>query len=85
MPSRRSRVRRYDRGGGRGLGTYGRPIKDGHTSIEVYDSSSATKPHCWLHIKDGDAEATAHLDRARVRAMIARLETWLDRIERRLT
>lgn len=81
--------------GDRGFHGYGEPFTDSYgAEIEVYESSSAEAPHVWLNIvgPTGDGRsnasnppgtATAHLSEDEARALIARLQTWLDEIPTR--
>lgn len=81
-------VTRGDRGfhgyGGSVVCTYG-------TTVMVYESSSALGPHVWLNVKvdplrltDQPAgEGAAHLNEEQARALVARLQTWIDEIPKR--
>lgn len=83
-------VRIYKRGD-RGFHGYGKPVADSYGGrVEVYESSAAAGPRCWLTITErprapgrGDERAVAHLTKAQAEAVIARLQTWIDEIPRR--
>lgn len=81
-------VRIYKRGD-RGFHGYGKPFMDANGGrIEVYESSSAGGPHVWVEV---DARAwgastelvSAHLNAEQARALVSRLQTWLDEIPAR--
>jgi len=83
-------VGRIYKRGDRGFHGYGRPLKDSNGGeIEVYESSLATGPRVWLKIdsrswdRDMTQAATAHLDQKQARAVIARLQAWLDEVPTR--
>lgn len=83
------RVRIYKRGD-RGFHGYGREFNDAYGSrINVYESSSAESPHVWVNVNNGQwkrdpgFDASAHLNPAQAKALIARLQTWLDEIPKR--
>lgn len=76
----------------RGFHRYGNPITCTYGStIKVYESSSAEGPHCWLRVqvdprvltRQEYGEGTAHLNEEQARALIARLQFWLDEIPTR--
>lgn len=76
----------------RGFHIYGEPVVCTYGSeIRVYESSAATGPRVWLSVKcDGislhdqpEGEGTAHLDENQARALIARLQAWVDEIPSR--
>jgi hypothetical protein len=82
-------VKIIDRGD-RGFHGYGEPFKCTYgTEVEVYESSAAINPHVWLKLTQGgslhfeDGEGVAHLDEEQARALIARLQAWLDEIPSR--
>lgn len=84
-------VRIYKRGD-RGFHGYGKPVFCTYnTRIEVYESSAASGPHVWLNLRvdptslrdQPSGEGTAHLNESQTRALVARLQTWLDEIPRR--
>ncbi len=84
-------ARIYKRGD-RGFHGYGKPMRCTYrTEIEVYESSSASGPHVWLNVKCDPAvlskqepgEGTAHLNEKQARALIDRLQTWVDEIPKR--
>ena len=82
-------MRIYKRGD-RGFHGYGRPLRDSNGGeVEVYESSAASGPHVWLNIdsRRWDRGATggvsAHLDQKQARAVIARLQAWLDEVPTR--
>lgn len=85
-------VRIMKRGGrkGRGFHQYGQPFRCSYgTEIEVYESSAARGPHCWLNLTQGphltfrSGNGTAHLNAEQARALVARLQAWLDEIPKR--
>lgn len=57
----KSPAEREDLGGGRGLGRYGKPVRDtyGKTTVTVQDSSSADVHACWLRM-EGEAHVGEH-------------------------
>lgn len=77
----------------RGLGKYGEPIRCQYGSIiEVKDSSSAEDVCCWLKVDASSwwnpkpsqghpANVSAHLDVDGAKAVIARLQAFVDRAE----
>lgn len=76
----------------RGFHQYGEPFLCTYgTRLRVYESSSAEAPHVWLNMKadlrvlrdEGRGEATAHLNEEQARALVARLQAWLDEIPER--
>ena len=81
----------------RGFHQYGRPVVCTYGSkVEVYESSAASGPHVWLSIdaaawhevrdhvsSSKPAQATAHLNAKQARAVIARLQAWVDEIPSR--
>lgn len=76
----------------RGFHQYGEPFCCTYrTRLRVYESSSAEAPHVWLHMQsdltvlrdEQRGEATAHLNEEQARALIARLQSWLDEIPAR--
>lgn len=76
----------------RGFHRYGEPVICTYgTKVEVYESSSAEGPHVWLNLEcdmenlrsQKAGEGTAHLNEEQARAVIARLQTWLDEIPSR--
>lgn len=72
----------------RGFHQYGDPVSCSYgTLIDVYESSSAEGPHCWLKLTHGplmgQGEAFAHLNESQARSVIARLQAWLDEIPSR--
>jgi len=87
-------VRIYKRGD-RGFHDYGRAFPDSYGGvISVYESSAASGPHVWLNIdastwfqpRPGECKphnTSAHLNPKQARALIERLETWLDEIPKR--
>lgn len=73
----------------RGFHKYGTPVRCTYGStVRVYESSAATGPRVWLNIvcdptvlRDQPAgEGTAHLNQKQARAIVARLQAWLDEI-----
>lgn len=77
--------------GDRGFHGYGaEPLVCTYGSkVEAYESSSAHGPHCWLKIDasawdpECDRPVTAHLDEAKAREVVARLQARLDEIPSR--
>lgn len=81
--------------GDRGLQAYGEPFRDAYgAELEVYESSSAESPHVWMKVvgatepgqaNHGNAPGTAfaHMNEEQARALVARLQTWLDEIPSR--
>lgn len=80
--------------GARGFHGYGPPFADTYGDmVEVYESSSAEGPHVWLSLEGMPighpphdrprVTLAVHLDEARARALIDRLQTWLDEIPSR--
>ena len=76
----------------RGFHEYGQPVICTYGSeIRVYESSAASGPHVWLKVKCADVslhhqppgEGTAHLNEEQARAVIERLQAWLDEIPTR--
>lgn len=76
----------------RGFHVYGEPVICTYGStIRVYESSAASGPHVWLNVLcDGNilrhqpsGEGTAHLNEEQARALVARLQAWLDEIPSR--
>lgn len=61
------------------------------TRVRVYESSSASGPHVWLNLlcdpemltKQAAGEGTAHLNEEQARALVARLQAWIDEIPTR--
>ncbi len=84
------KVEIYERGD-RGFHGYGEPMKDTYGSLlEVYESSAAGGPHVWVKVdasawdRSGEpARATAHLNVEQARALIARVQAFLDEIPSR--
>jgi hypothetical protein len=75
--------------GNRGLVSYGPPMLDSYAQrIEVYESSSAEGPHVWLSLEGMPigppphnrpvVRLAAHLNVDQAKAVIARLEAWLN-------
>lgn len=80
------------RRGDRGFHGYGKPLHCTYKSkIEVYESSAANGPHVWLSVRVDPAvldmqeygEGTAHLNERQARALIDRLQAWVDEIPKR--
>ena len=78
--------------GDRGFHGYGKPMHCTYNSeIEVYESSSANGPHVWLKVTvdpkilhtTARGEGTAHLNQKQAKALIDRLQTWVDEIPSR--
>jgi hypothetical protein len=78
--------------GDRGFHGYGEPFRDSYgAELNVYESSSAEGPHVWLKVAcdpmvlrdQPPGVGTAHLNEEQARALIARLQTWLDEIPSR--
>ena len=78
--------------GDRGFHGYGKPFRDTYGSeIEVYESSAAEGPHVWLKVDasrwitspEDFAVGTAHLNEDQARALVERLQAWLDEIPSR--
>lgn len=76
----------------RGFHQYGDPIVCTYGSrIEVYESSIADGPHCWIQIfcdprmlpNQPSGRGVAHLNEEQARGLIARLQAWLDEIPSR--
>jgi hypothetical protein len=81
--------------GDRGFHGYGEPMRCSYgTEVKVFESSDAESPHVWLDLdasswikerysRESFANAAAHLNEAQARALIARLQTWIDEIPAR--
>jgi hypothetical protein len=78
--------------GDRGFHQYGVPVVCTYGSqVEVYESSSAEGPHVWIKVqvdprvltRQPYGEGVAHLNEEQARAVIARLQAWLDEIPSR--
>lgn len=74
----------------RGFHRYGEPLVcDYGNTATVYESSSAEAPHVWLNIsstgqiKPRMGTAALHLNEEQARALIARLNAWLEEIPER--
>lgn len=76
----------------RGFHIYGEPVVCTYGSeVSVYESSAADGPHVWLKVKcDGEilhhqpeGEGVSHLNEEQARAVIARLQAWVDEIPER--
>lgn len=74
----------------RGFHVYGdRVSTDYGAEVRVYESSAASGPHVWMSVTPGsvqpgkDGVVTAHMDVNQTRAVIARLQAWLDEIPTR--
>lgn len=76
----------------RGFHKYGSAVRCTYgTTIRVYESSAASGPHVWLNLvvdpnqlKDQPSgEGTAHLNKRQARAVVARLQAWIDEIPSR--
>lgn len=75
---------------GRGFHVYGDPVStDYGAKIRVYESSAASGPHVWMSVTPGSVQpdkggsVAAHMDATQTRAVIARLQAWLDEIPTR--
>ncbi|AVP67345.1 hypothetical protein [Prescottella equi] len=70
----------------RGFHRYGTPVATtyGHT-VDVYESSAASGPHVWLAVESGETTSPGHvhLNEEQARAVVARLQAWLDEIPAR--
>ncbi|NKR75829.1 hypothetical protein GS492_25135 [Rhodococcus hoagii] len=70
----------------RGFHVYGDDVVTtyGH-KVSVYESSAAESPHVWLAVEPGETASLghAHLNEEQARAVVARLQAWLDAIPAR--
>lgn len=68
----------------RGFHVYGDPVTNerGHT-VQVHESSNAMGPHVWLGVESATERMDIELDEDGARALVARLQTWLDEIPTR--
>lgn len=69
----------------RGFREYGTVTCSYGTTLRVKESSSAEGPHVWLFVssdprrlREPEGEASAHLTRRQAKALVARLQAWLD-------
>jgi len=77
----------------RGFHNYGRPVKCSYgCTATVRESSSAEGPHVWIFVdettslgltKHDPGKASLHLNEKQARALIDRLQTWVDEIPSR--